>query len=71
MFLTYVAPLAWTLGPVVVMVTGGWFATRSARPENTPVSAPAPVSAPEPVSTHATAPKAWEYYGPLIGWYYR
>jgi hypothetical protein len=28
------ASLACTAGPVAVMVTGGWFATRHARPEN-------------------------------------
>lgn len=32
--MSYLAPLAATLGPVCAMVVGGWFATRSARPEN-------------------------------------
>jgi hypothetical protein len=31
------ASFACTVGPVAVMVAGGWFATRHARPENTHV----------------------------------
>lgn len=65
MFADFVAPPLCTLGPVVIMVIGGWYATRSARPENQTVNVP------EPVEIPATASKQWEYYGPVEGWCYR